>query len=295
MTTRTPSPLVRATLIALAAGALLTGCRGDRSGKRPHQFFPDLDDAPKWKPQTGSEFFADGRTMRPTVEGTVPFGRVDFVSDESWAADFMEQRADLIKADEGFYFGTSGVRDDGTPNYIERIPLTVDRELILRGEERFGIYCAVCHGYSGDGKGMVGVRWTGVVPSFHDPKYVDPNEPDGKGRDGFFFYTARHGVPGPDGFAMPGDPPEIRFDKIKKLKMPSYAHALNERDTWAVVAYIRVLQESHSGSLADIPADQRPTLDRERERLIAEARRLAEEAAAAEAAKQPAPPAGGAK
>ena len=40
------------------AGGLLSGCRGDRSDKPPRQFFPDLDDSPKFKPQTKSEFFA---------------------------------------------------------------------------------------------------------------------------------------------------------------------------------------------------------------------------------------------
>ncbi|MEL7240373.1 MAG: hypothetical protein AAGK78_16055, partial [Planctomycetota bacterium] len=60
--------------VASAAG-LLAGCRGERTDKPPRQLFPDMDDQPRFKVQRGTEFFTDGRTMRPVVEGTVPFGR----------------------------------------------------------------------------------------------------------------------------------------------------------------------------------------------------------------------------
>src|SRR3954470_16726593 len=84
--------------LALALlGAGLAGCRGDREEKPPRQFFPDMDDQPKWKPQSQSEFFVDGRTMRKPVAGTVPFGRNDFVTDAPWSKDFMDQRSDLLK------------------------------------------------------------------------------------------------------------------------------------------------------------------------------------------------------
>lgn len=240
--------LARAALAVAGAGVLLgalSACRGDRSDNTPRQFFPDMDDSPQWRPQSESEFFADGRTMRQPVEGTVAFGRVSFLSEEPWAADFMVQRKDLLKDDEAFYQGRAGTTPDGKPIWIERIPIPVTEALLARGQERFGIYCAACHGYEGDGKGMVGQRWAAPVPSWHDPKYRDPNEPDGKNRDGFVFSTALLGVVGPDGVQ----------------KMPGYAHALSERDAWAITAYIRVLQETRLGTPDDIPADQRARLE----------------------------------
>lgn len=247
-----------AALLGLAgAVALGAGCRGDREAKRPRQFLPDMDDSPKWKPQTGSEFYADGRNMRVPVAGTVAFGPVAFVSGEEWAAGYMGAREDLLRNDDALYLGMTGTSPDGKPQWTERIPVAIDVSdaLIARGQERFNIYCSACHGYAGDGKGMVGQRWAAPVPSFHDPKYRDPNEPDGKNRDGFLFHTALNGVVGPDGVQ----------------KMPPYKHALSERDAWAVVAYIRVLQQSHLGTASDIPADQRERLERLRAELIQKA------------------------
>lgn len=263
------------TILAICALAL-AGCRGDRSEKRPRQFLPDMDDSPKWKNQEGSEFFADGRQMRPPPPHTVAFGRVSFVSDEPWAGAFMTDRTDLLKEDDAFYMGFTartkvpveggGMSDKLT--YVDRIPIPVDEALLARGAERFGIYCSVCHGFAGDGQGMVGKRWAAPVPSWHDPKYSDPREPDGKGTDGFLFVTARRGVPGASGLPMPDDAPEVQREKLEQLKMPGYAHALSERDTWAIVAYIRVLQEARRGTPQDIPADQRTDLERQRQELI---------------------------
>src|SRR5579862_6726173 len=88
-----------AAILAVLVGTL-PGCRGDREDKPPHQFIPDMDDSPKFKPQTESPFFADGRAMRQPVEGTVAFGRRDFDIDRTdapWAKPYKTERDDLIK------------------------------------------------------------------------------------------------------------------------------------------------------------------------------------------------------
>ena len=262
---------------ALCAAALaLPACRGDRSAERPRQFLPDMDDSPKWKPQTGSEFFADGRTMRPPVDGTVAYGRWTFASDETWAVAYDTQRDDLLRAGADVYQGISGRDAEGKPQFVARIPaaITVDNALLARGEERFNIYCSACHGYSGDGKGTVGLRWASPVANLHDPKYTDPSHPDGKSSDGYIFHTALHGVPSADGASF---------------TMPPYAHALSERDAWAVVAYVRVLQASGQGRLEDVPPDQRDTLIASRSAAIAEQEK-AEAAAAPPPAATPSTP-----
>jgi mono/diheme cytochrome c family protein len=251
-------------LCALCVSAVnLPGCRGEREDKPPHQFFPDLDDAPKWKPQTQTEFYADGRSMRPEVEGTVAFSRWGYTSPDMLSPDHGDAavqerimgRAELLKEDEAVYQGT-----DASGRYVRTIPIPVTQELINRGQERFNIYCSACHGYNGGGNGMVGQRWTGLtVANFHDPKYTDPNEPDQKSADGFIFYTAMHGVPNP------ADP--------KSPKMPPYRHALTERDAWAIVSYIRVLQQS-------VPLDQVPD-PAIRQKLEAERAKLPPETAPA--------------
>lgn len=240
----TPSPDRRGAaplLVALALGvpvaALLPGCRGDRSEAPPRQFIPDMDDQPKWKNQAGSDFFADGRTMRPSLPGTVPFGRSEVVSEEQWANEAHAQRDLMLKEDDAIY---RGLNAEGAP--LDTIPLEVTDRLIARGQERFNIYCVVCHGYMGDGKGMVGQKWSYPLPTFHDPKYYDRAQQTGK--DGYIFHVIRNGVIGPDGVQ----------------KMPSYAHAVNEYDAWAIVSYFRALQASRTGTIEDVPVAERARL-----------------------------------
>jgi mono/diheme cytochrome c family protein len=241
MKTETTNPLLLAVCgVATLLGPL--GCHGDREDKPPRQFFPDMDDQPKWKPQEKTGFYADGRTMRKPVPGTVPFGRNEFVRDpaqDPWAKDFMELRDDVLKEDKALYLG---LNEDGK-TYVEKIPMKVTMELVKRGQNRFNIYCSVCHGYMGDGKGTVGEYFTVHPANFHDKKYMvfDPTIPDPLTRDGYVFHTAREGV----------------------RSMPGYAHALTERDTWAVVAYIRALQASQVGTIDDVPEAQRRAVEQE--------------------------------
>jgi mono/diheme cytochrome c family protein len=253
-------------LASIAAGALLAGCRGDRSDSPPRQFIPDMDDSPKWDPQAGSDFYADSRMLRPTPEGTVPFGIYDFdpvaferqYGDEQWAESVVNSRADLLKNDSAFFYGL-----DEQGEFLDRAPVEFDRDLILRGQERFNIYCSVCHGYFGDGQGMVGNRWAYLPANFHDPKYADPNERTGK--DGYLFNVARNGVW--DNVETGGAEPVFSGTQ----KMPSYGHAVDERDAWAIVAYIRVLQASRT-DIDSIPQDAREQLRAARDALPGQTR-----------------------
>jgi mono/diheme cytochrome c family protein len=234
----------RTLMLALAAAAAFCapGCQGDRDGDPPRQFFPDMDDQPKWKPQDKSGFFADGRTMRPPVAGTVPFGRASFVpEDQPWAERFAQQREDLLKADPVFVHGMDG------SSYVTTIPIEVTEELMKLGQSRYNIYCAVCHGYTGDGNGLVGAQFTVRPANFHDSKYKvpDPSSPDPLSADGYIYSVIRNGV----------------------RSMPPYAHALSERESWAVVAYVRALQASQEGTIDQVPESQRQRIEAEFERM----------------------------
>lgn len=271
---RTPPTRAGAGATTLAAGllaALLSGCRGDRSNDPPRQFFPDMDDQAKVKAQSRSEFFQDftqsseghgagdkyGRSMRDPVPGTVAFGRSPRAGadgTDTWFGKDFGERADMLRADDDFYLGYRPVLDkagkpamdeNGQPRreYLEYIPFEVNAELIALGKRKFEIICIVCHGGLGDGLGMVGQRWNAPLPTWHDPKYFHGGE---KGQDGFLYYTIRHGVPNP------GGPYEY--------KMRPYATKLTEHESWAIVAYVRALQESARGTVTDVPQDQRERL-----------------------------------
>ena len=115
-------------LAALALGAGL-GCHSD------------MIDQPKFRPLERSDFFADGNSSRPQVEGTVARGQ--------------------LRSDELLHTGKEG----GQPS--ERFPFAVDPKLLERGRERFEIFCAPCHGRLGDGQGMIVQRGFKIPPSFH--------------------------------------------------------------------------------------------------------------------------------
>lgn len=250
-----PASRMMARLAVVAAlGAGLSGCRGDRTDDPPRQFLPDMDDSPKWEPQGASPFFLDsedisdeaghvpgahfGRMMRPSPEGAVPFGSLPVAAaedqfDPAFRDDLNREREGYLRGDDAFYYG---VDEDGSP--VDTIPMEVTRTLLERGEERFDIYCSVCHGYQGDGRGMVGRRWSIPVPNYHDPKYSDPAQRTGK--DGYLFHVARYGLKNPDG----------------SIRMPGYGHALDAPDAWAVVAYIRALQAAGVGEAPDPAAEE---------------------------------------
>ena len=264
------SELIR--LVMLAGAASLAGCRGDHSDDPPRQYFPDLDDQPKVKAQSRSTFFHEyqqkdtdrlakegdwyGRAMREPVANTIPYGYTTD-ADRLWDKVDFGRRAEMLKADVDFYEGGRVVLDaagkpvvgaDGQTQmkYLEFMPVTVDEELIKLGKKKYDIYCIVCHGGTGEGNGMVGQRWSYALPNYNDPKYFHGGE---KGQDGYLFHTIRYGVPNLAGVAtMP-------------FKMPPYASKVTERESWAIVSYIRVLQATRQGTLADVPPGERAKLE----------------------------------
>jgi mono/diheme cytochrome c family protein len=100
---------------------------------------------------------------------------------------------------------------------IDEFPMPVTKELVDRGQDRFNIYCIVCHGPTGNGDGMVVRRGFTKPPTYHDDRLR--NAPVGH-----FFDVMTNGFG----------------------KMNSYADKLSAVDRWAVAAYIRTLQVSQN-------------------------------------------------
>jgi mono/diheme cytochrome c family protein len=98
-------------------------------------------DQPRLEPYEASSSFADGRAMRPLVEGTVARGR--------------------LAQDESLVTGRAAGKLVAVP------PLPVDAALVRRGRERFEIFCAVCHGLAGHGDGMIVRRGFRQPPTYH--------------------------------------------------------------------------------------------------------------------------------
>ncbi len=245
--------------LLLASG--MTACRGERTDKPPRQFLPDMDDQPRFNPQSQTQFFENGRTMRVPVEGTVAFGYTAALFETEWNQTNLEKRDMLLKDESDIYFGTNA---DGTP--VDRIPVEVSPELLVRGAERFGIYCSACHGFGGEGAtpnagGMAGRKWSAPVPGLLAEQFQRGGD---KGADGYLFGVIRNGFWGPDG----------------ANRMPGYSHAVDELDAWAIVAHLRVLQQASSGTLEQLDEDTRRAL--EGERVLPDTEPPASDAAATE-------------
>lgn len=118
--------------IAALAALALSGCRGDISDQPPFHLIGDMDWQPRYHPEGESTFFADGRSMRTPVAGTVAQGQ--------------------IREDEAYWKGTEG----GQP--IRKLPMSATAALARRGKQRYDIYCAPCHDRNGAGRGPVVLR-----------------------------------------------------------------------------------------------------------------------------------------
>lgn len=193
-------------VLVLAALGLVAGCWGNPSSEPPIHLQQNMDFQERGDAQERNDFFADHRYMRKPPEGTVAVGH--------------------LKADDHLYrgIGLDGRISDALPN-----PLTLDRALLDRGQARFDIYCAPCHGLTGHGDGQATRRGGGFA--------VEPVN-----------LHARKLQPAPLGYFY-------RVATFGKGQMRSYAAQIPTEDRWAIAAYVRVLQVSHRASESDIPAD----------------------------------------
>jgi mono/diheme cytochrome c family protein len=126
----------------------LAGCaRGCTSSSPPIHLNPSMDDQPKVRTQTSSDFFFNGASMREPVPGTVPIGG--------------------LKEDTAFFTGKG---EDG--QFVATIPTPVDDAVLDRGRQRYGIYCAPCHDARGDGRGILFQRGNVPTATFHQEKIL---------------------------------------------------------------------------------------------------------------------------
>jgi mono/diheme cytochrome c family protein len=136
----------QATRAAMAL-LLMGACRGAPSQEPPIHLQRNMMTQDKGKAQRGNEFFADGRAMRPPVEGTI-----------TTTAPIDNDR---------YYQGVEG----GQP--VKEIPVAVTWDLLHRGQDRYNIYCAPCHDRTGSGNGIVVQRAAGTMvkpPSYHEDR-----------------------------------------------------------------------------------------------------------------------------
>ena len=164
---------------------------------------------PKYQwPDMPSDFFADGHANRPIEADTVARGQL---------------RDDSVR-----FTGRTGAGRPDAPDYATEFPYPVDEAMLNRGQERFNIYCAACHGRAGYADGKIVARGYLKPPSYHEKRLLDM--PVGR-----MFEVISRGYGG----------------------MPDYSEQVAVDDRWAIVSYIRALQYSQSVPAADLTDSDR--------------------------------------
>ena len=211
-------------LFITVTGVGILGFRGDFSEKPPIEIFPDMDRQNKYKPQAAEEFWdthgnRDGRQDRPGVAGTVPT-----------IPEHLEVYAKYDTFVEDEYLAT-GKTEDGS--FGSGFPLEVNAELMALGQEKYEIFCAVCHTKTGDANSILKkYKKSFVTPSYHQEKYI--NMPEGE-----IYDTITNG----------------------KGLMGAYGAKLRYKERWAIVAYVRALQRARTATIEDVPLQNRKELD----------------------------------
>jgi mono/diheme cytochrome c family protein len=162
---------------------------------------------PSYRPFQPSDQFADGSSARQLPLDTVARGQ--------------------LRDDPVLFTGQLNGQE------VDQLPFPATREVLDRGQQRFNIYCVPCHGFVGDGNGIVVQRGFTPATSFHIDRLR-------QAPIGHFFVVISNGFGA----------------------MPSYAAQIPlVPDRWAIAAYIRALQLSQNATINDVPPDQRPALE----------------------------------
>lgn len=217
---RRPGRPLAGLLLSASCLLLFGGCR------------QDMQDQPKYTAYQSSGFFRDGLSSRPLVEGTVPRGYLR--ADREFYTGKKNKPGGVQSALGGpnsatTQPGLAGPNPTGQaganaqnavyPDDVETFPFPVTMETVNRGQERYQIFCAACHGMTGIGDGLVVRRGFRKPPSFHEERLRQAPV-------GHFFDASTNGWGA----------------------MPSYASQITPADRWAIIAYIRALQLSHQPS-----------------------------------------------
>lgn len=207
-------------LVALAVTVL--GFRGCKSTKPPLEVFPDMDRQMKFAEQGKTGLFADGRMDRAPVAGTVPTVTGEQVPYAHLVPDNRFRENDYL---------ATGKLADGA--FGDGLPVEVSYEAMQAGQEMYAIYCAVCHGDSGNGKGVIAQERYGypTIASLLQTRILELP-------DGDLFNTITHG----------------------KNTMGPYGSKIRVEDRWKVVMYVRALQRAAAATIEDVPVENRGEL-----------------------------------
>jgi mono/diheme cytochrome c family protein len=208
------------------------GFRGQKTTDPPWEIFPDMVRQMKVRAQAPLEFFADGRGPRAPVADTVPIGyEMPHPQNSPTGAPpgeglWHRRLAFSVGTD---YYNTGKMGD----RWGTGIPIEVTAQLMERGQQRFDITCAMCHGATAAGNGITKQHGLATVVTLQDDRIR-------KMADGEIFNTITNG----------------------KNTMMAYGPNIVVADRWAIIAYLRALQRSQGASIDDVAPEHRGELEK---------------------------------
>ncbi|MCU0711142.1 MAG: DUF3341 domain-containing protein [Pirellula sp.] len=259
---------------------IVLNIRESFSEKPRFHVFLDMDFQPKKKADQQTTVFADGRTMRPQVAGTVGRGQLEEqdafylgYDPNDLAATVKMTPTRLVSLQDGAAQPPADAPATQPPAatdsaaapataptanatqppaaapmpaaeapekpWLTELPIEANEANMKLGELKFQIYCSACHGYAGNGDGLVHKRADALAQGTWLPPtsfHIDRVKAQSVGK---IFNTISKG----------------------QGKMAGYANALTPKERWAIVLYVRALQRSRDAKLDDIPVDKRSSLE----------------------------------
>jgi mono/diheme cytochrome c family protein len=187
---------------------------------------------PSPRPDRVNSFFPDGETTRPLVPGTVARGHLHwgqpvFTGTAPGEPDVRTLLAERIAAEARGNFKAASKNPE-----LDAFPFPIDRQTLKLGQNRYMIYCIVCHDALGTGHGKIVERGYTPPPSFHTEELR-------KAPPGHFFTVITYG----------------------HGSMPDYRQQIPPRQRWAIAAYVKALQLSQHFPEKELPADLRARLE----------------------------------
>ncbi len=226
---RLPGVIIKAGIVGACLSLIplfvIWMARNNTSTAPRFHLIQDMDNQEKYKAQSANAAFADARAMRPVVAGAIA-------------------RGDLREDDHYFRGYKLGAEKDPAtgqplPVFFTNFPaqVAVDESLLHRGQQRFNIYCAPCHGQDGSSDGMVNRRALELGGGW--VQAANLTDADRRSRPvGHLFNTITNGI----------------------RTMPQYGDQIPVPDRWAIVAYIQALQKASGARFEDLPEKERELL-----------------------------------
>lgn len=200
--------------LALVPVACIARARAVKSPLPRVHLILDMDNQQRYKSQQANPMFADRRAMRPPVAGTVARVPGGLLFDDAYLTGIVNEQ------------------------YVTEFPRPVTADVMRRGQQRFDIYCAPCHGLAGYGDGMVDKRAQSLQQGTWVPPASFHVEPASTRPVGHIFNTITNGI----------------------RNMPAYGPQIPVEDRWAIVAYVKALQRSQQATQDDVPPELRSSL-----------------------------------